>query len=315
MSIHTNATPKNSEIRVENEPRTVVPVPKANTQDAVEIELNVPVVALFLILLGIVVYGGYMFFKNGSAADPHANPPATLAAGMIDVTVPLKDIVMKGDVKAPYVFIEFSDFECPYCKEFATGVNNAGVQSTSAYQQIMASYIDTKKMQFGYSPYILATQHNPAATNEAVAFYCANDLGKGYEYQEILFRNTHANGLGLDNQGSSKESLVSVAQGLGLDSQKFSSCYDKRDVTKIDELKARIDLAVRKPWSAGYGDQWFGTPAFAICKIDAGNPSECQGKAFVGAWPFADMKGVIDSYLGQVPTATATVTPTVTKKK
>src|SRR3989344_1283659 len=105
------------------------------------------------------------------------------------VTVSVDDDPVLGDKNAPLTMIEFSDYECPFCKRHFTDV----------YSQIKKDYIDTGKLKLVYRDFIAVPGHNPLATSEAVAASCARDQGGDlmyFKYHDAIFTKTISNGNG-----------------------------------------------------------------------------------------------------------------------
>jgi protein-disulfide isomerase len=84
-------------------------------------------------------------------------------------------------VDAPVVLVEFSDFQCPYCKKFTDEIEPA----------IMRDFVSTGKVLFKYVPYSFLDDNSPGreSKNAAEAAYCAGDQGKFWEYHDMLFTN------------------------------------------------------------------------------------------------------------------------------
>ncbi len=83
-----------------------------------------------------------------------------------------------GKKDAPIVFIEFSDFQCPFCGRFY--IDTEG--------KIIKDYVDTGKVLFVYKDFPLKQIH-ALAQKAAEAANCANDQGKFWEYHDKLFDN------------------------------------------------------------------------------------------------------------------------------
>jgi protein-disulfide isomerase len=295
MSIHTNANPETSKIREQSNLRPADMTPTKKSQDPVELEISLPMLIVLILAIGVVIYAGYSFFFKKDGATVVKNPPATIEEGQVDVTVSLDYLTIRGDEKAKYMFVEISDFECPYCQLFSNG---AGDGKPSTFSQIESQYINTGIMKFGYAPYTPFAGHEPAATSEVIGFYCAKAQNKAFEYHKAVFAKTAGNGLGIDGKGAEKASLVTLAEDLGMNESEFAFCYDKRDIVTISKVQEKIKKEIRTPWGDKFGDKNFGTPAFAVCKLSADNPTTCVGKAYVGAGPYAEMKQIIDTFLG-----------------
>jgi protein-disulfide isomerase len=115
-----------------------------------------------------------------------------------------------GNPDAEVSLIEYSDFECPYCKRFhpitKELVDNSGGKVNLVYRHFPLSF------------------HNPGATREAEASECAADLGgnKGFwGYADAIYKRTKSNG-----NGFPADQLVPLAGELGMDADKFKDCLD-----------------------------------------------------------------------------------------
>jgi len=295
MSIHTNANPETSKIREQSNLRPADMTPPKKTQESAELEISLPMLAVLVVALGIVFYAGYSFFFKKDGATVVKEPPKSLEEGQVEVTLSTDYLTIRGDEKAKYLFVEFSDFECPYCKGFTVGTGDG---QPSTFDQIEKQYIKSGVMKFGYAPYTPLAAHKPAATNDTLGFYCAAAQGKAFEFHRKIFEQSLGNGLGIDGKATERGSIIALAKSIGLNESEFAACYDKRDIVSIDKVQEKVKQDVRTPWGDKFGDKYFGTPAFAVCKLSVDNPTTCVGKAYVGAWPYADMKKVIDTFLG-----------------
>jgi len=81
-----------------------------------------------------------------------------------------------GQEKAPVTMVEFSDLQCPFCRQFFVG----------AFPQIKKEYIDTGKVQFYYR-HLPLTSH-PLARPFANASECAHEQGKFWEMHDLIFK-------------------------------------------------------------------------------------------------------------------------------
>jgi protein-disulfide isomerase len=136
----------------------------------------------------------------------------------------------RGNPKAPVTIVEFSDYECPFCK-----------RGEDSVQKVVDTYGDKVRVVFRDYPLPFHPHARPAA--EAAA--CANAQGKFWEYNKKLFANQSALG---DDQ------LKAYAKELGLDTAKFDECFAKKT------FSAAIDKDLADGVAAGVN----GTPAFFI---------------------------------------------------
>lgn len=135
-----------------------------------------------------------------------------------------------GNEEASVVTVEFSDFNCQYCKLF----------HDETLQQLLEAY--EGKIQFVYRDFAIL---GPSSIDAAVAAECANEQGSFWEYHDILF----------ENQGAfSNDDLIGYAKQLELDTDAFSVCLE--DPEFINEV--RRDSAAAQQIGAR------GTPAFLI---------------------------------------------------
>ncbi len=110
-----------------------------------------------------------------------------------------------GPADAPVTIIEFSDFECPYCRR-----HNLEVRTL-----LLAAYGDN--IRYVFKDFPLSSIH-PNAIPAAEAALCANEQGMFWEYHERLFSMELA---------LSPQSYLQYAEALGLDMTNFSQCVEE----------------------------------------------------------------------------------------
>lgn len=146
------------------------------------------------------------------------------------VAVSAKGAPSKGNPNAPIQIIEFSEFQCPFCKK-----------TRPTIEQILTTYKD--KVHYSFRDFPLS--FHKLARKAAVAAHCAGAQGKYWEYNDMLFENQRELGL---------ESLKKYAKDLGLDSNKFEACLVS------DTYEDMIDESMADAAKAGVT----GTPAYFI---------------------------------------------------
>jgi protein-disulfide isomerase len=114
-----------------------------------------------------------------------------------------------GDPNAPVKVEEFSDFQCPFCRQF----------SDTMEEDFVAKYVATGKVHFTYVPFSFL---GPESLQAAEAAYCAMDQGKFWDFHDILFANQAGENAG--NYSDSK--LKGFAKQLKLDTAAFNACFD-----------------------------------------------------------------------------------------
>jgi len=135
----------------------------------------------------------------------------------------------RGPEKATVTVIEFSDYECPFCK-----------RAEETVKKVLSTYGD--KIRFVYRHYPLEFHAHARPAAEASA--CAGAQGKFWEYHDKLWTQSDL----------SEEKLKALAGEVGLDQAKFDECF------KNKQFKADIDKDMADASSVGVT----GTPAFFI---------------------------------------------------
>lgn len=179
---------------------------------------------------------------------------------------------IRGDPDAPVKIIEFSDFECPYCKRFH-----------QTMKQVMKEYGKDGKVAWVYRHFPLDSLHSKAR-KEAQAAECANELGGNaafWAYADKIFEVTPSNNR-LD-----LAKLPQLADEIGLDRGAFEKCLagDARGGKYAALIEADRKDAVR---SGGTG-----TP-YIIVKGPGG-----KTYPITGAQPYGTVKSIIETALGE----------------
>jgi protein-disulfide isomerase len=201
---------------------------------------------------------------NTAGQQPAPQPSDNLEA----VKKVSKQDHIRGNPNAPITIVEYSDTECPFCKQFH-----------QTMKQIIAEYGNSGKVAWVYRNFPLDQLH-PKARKEAEALECANELGgndKFWEYTDRLYEITPA------NNGLEESELPKIAQYVGLDVQKFNSCLSSGKYAKKveDDVKNATE-------TGGNGTPW----SIVITK---------DGKKYPlsGAQPYASVKQMIEGILNQ----------------
>lgn len=182
------------------------------------------------------------------------------AAERIDPTkIPIDGRPFKGPADAPITIVEFSEFQCPYCRRAASTVDN----------QVLKNYGDKIKLVFKHFPLGFHKWAEPAAIASECAFK-QNNEAFWYLYDK-LFENQRS-----INEGNIREKCLQWAEEANLDKKKFTSCYDNK------ETLARVKQDAEEGKSIGLT----GVPAFFV-----------NGKKLGGAQPYERFKEVIDEEL------------------
>lgn len=198
-----------------------------------------------VIIAGGLIAGAVLLGKNDSPPPVQAKnqpQPSVQKTGNLDAMMPVtKEDHIRGDINAPVKIVEYSDTECPFCKRFQDTMN-----------EVMDTYGTDGKVAWVYRHFPIDQLHSKAR-KEAVAMECANELGgndKFWEYADRLYGVTPA------NNGLDPAELPKIAEYVGLDKSKFSTClastkYDKHIQDEVENAQATGGNGT--PWSIVVG--------------------------------------------------------------
>ncbi len=185
--------------------------------------------------------------------------------------VSIDDDPVLGDKNAKVTLIDFTDYECPFCKRYYD----------ETFSQIKRDYIDTGKMKYVVRDLPLSFHAN--AHKEAQAAECAREQGGDeayFKYHDEIFKRTTSNGTGI-----ALDKLSVIANDLGLSGDTLQSCLD------ADKFKAEVDKDLADASAVGAT----GTPTFFIGKSTS--DGIITGTKIVGAQPYSAFQAEIDKQL------------------
>ena len=154
-----------------------------------------------------------------------------------DLPAPNKNDHLYGNPDAPVTLIEYSDFECPFCKRFHVTVKRLVDESAG-------------KVNWVYRHFPIDQLHPVKARREAVASECANELGGNeafWKFADRFFELTPSN-----NRTDIDVVLPQIAREIGLDESQFMACLDsgKYDQHIEEDLQSATASGGRgTPWS------------------------------------------------------------------
>jgi protein-disulfide isomerase len=210
-------------------PDPLIPPQSANTITFKRSHLYVVMIPLAFVL-GLSV--GFLFWGRDQAQPPSAAPQAIVQDAPVAPTqetfrrydVPVGDNPILGPANAPITIIEFSDYQCPYCRKW----------ETEAWPQIQAAY--PGKIRLVYRDFPLYSIH-PESEAAAIAAYCAGDQQKYWAYHDLLFS---------DQLPLGQDSYIKYAAQIKLDVNQFTQCITaqkfKDNVTKNYQYASNLGV-------------------------------------------------------------------------
>lgn len=123
---------------------------------------------------------------------------------------------IRGNAGAEVSIIEFSDYECPYCKRFH-----------GTPEEVLKRFDGRVNLVWRHFPLEF---HNPAAAVEAEAAECAAAQGGNeafWKFTDTLMERTLSNGKGMPVTAKDEHPLLSLVGELKLDKTAFKVCMDE----------------------------------------------------------------------------------------
>jgi protein-disulfide isomerase len=207
--------------------------------------------------LGEILHAMQQRSAQGTSTAPPGDP----------VRTSVTDAPVLGQSDAPVTLVEFSDYQCPYCRTFFL----------ATLPSLKREYIDTGKLRYVFRDYPLDQIH-PQARRAAEAARCAGDQGKYWEMHDVLFQNQRA---------LAPSEFSEHARNLGLDAAAFDACLES----------AKYAARVNKDHADGTAAGVQGTPGFVLAKTQAGDSVE--GTQIRGAQPLDVFRKLIDQLLAE----------------
>jgi protein-disulfide isomerase len=220
----------------------------------------------FAIIIAGLIIAGAIIFSGDRPTTRVANPENSQGADQEDFGFPeitLKEITkdehIRGDFDAPIKVVEFSDIECPFCRQFHVTM-----------KQVLEEYGD--EVAWVYRHFPLSNIH-PGAQKKAEASECVAELGGNdafWAYLDILF-----------DEQTSVDNLAKVAGRVDVKESDFTKCLESGRHQSL--VQAQLQDAVT---SGGQGTPHniVVTPSGEFVPID-------------GAQPFEFVKQVIDAVI------------------
>jgi len=190
-------------------------------------------------------------FVVSTARNEAESELETAFEGTVRVTASDRPVI--GEPDAPITIVEFTDYECPYCKRF----------HATTFASLKREYIQTGKVRWVVRD--LPLPMHPNARDAALAAHCAGDEGKFWEMRDLLFEKAPA---------ADTKFFQDYGTDLGLNATAYRTCL------ATGPYVAQIDSDVRDARRAGIS----GTPSFVLALT---GPDPLEGTLIVGAHPFA----------------------------
>ncbi len=178
------------------------------------------------ILLGYVVWGMDAAGANtpaaqtaGQTSGPVVEAPVTQQAQYKRYDIPTDNFYALGPADAPITIVEFSDYECPFCRRWYAEV----------YKPLLAAYPGRIRLVYRNLP---LTSIHPDALAAAEAAMCAGEQDVYWKYHDKLF----------SSEALGNSTFIQYAQDLGLNMAVFEACISDHKYQKT--IQTDSDFAI-----------------------------------------------------------------------
>ena len=169
-----------------------------------------------------------------------------------------------GDANAKLVIVEYSDFNCGFCRRF--------YQET--FPRLVNEYVATGKVRMSYKHYPFLRS---SSVWKAQAAECAGAQGRFWDYHGKLFSSEVGGG---EDEASVKQALAGLASELELNIEAFTACLND------SAIQQQVFSDAQEGQRLGVS----GTPSFLV-----------NGRPLVGAQPFEAFRALIEEELAKLP--------------
>ncbi len=163
--------------------------------------------ATLLASLFVIMLVGLQLKERWLAQPAHGAAPSNATERVTDLRVEIPREAVKGSEQAKVAFIEFSDFQCPFC----------GMHERETSPIIQKEFVDSGKVRYAFRNFPLTRIH-PFAQNAGVAALCAAEQNKFWPMHDRLFN---------DQKMLDVPDLLRHAQDIHLNQYTFKECLDR----------------------------------------------------------------------------------------
>ncbi len=222
------------------------------------------------IVFGFGLIAAAVFFSGFGSAPATAIKPSDVPAEPVKAEVrPLDDSdFVRGNPNAPIVVIEYSDYDCPFCKNFHDTMNT-----------VMDEFAVGGKVAWAYRQFPLEQLH-PNAPRISEAAFCVGELGGDeafWKFSDSIFNEREV------NEPTAMSRLPEFAEAAGVKTADFNTCLSS------GRNKAKVEASIQEGVAAGAQ----GTPYSIVMVGD-------QQAVINGAQPYAVVKQIIENLITQL---------------
>jgi len=226
-----------------------------------EIEIGLGPILLALVVIGglVAVAGWFVARRGGRGTVSQASPPAVVQPTSMPTPSSMErgtHVTAEGDpaigsAAAPITIVEYADYQCSNCRQFAEEV----------LPWLKRTWMAQGAVRVVFRDFAVKGAESVLA---AEAAHCAGEQGRYWSFHDALFAAQSG-----ENEGTFKrDRLVALAGQVGLDADALGACVD------ANRHRARVAAATQ----AALGQGFAGTPTFLV------NGHKTQGAIPTDRW-------------------------------
>jgi len=226
-----------------NETEKITPTPqKQSPMNAMMIPGAILITGL--LVAGAVIYSGQQGSSNLANVQGQAAQVVQQPTGNTDNVNPVtSEDHIRGSIDAPVKIVEFSDFECPFCKRLHFTM-----------KEVMDEYGESGQVAWVYRQFPLDSLHPVKARLESIISECVADIGGNdafWTFTDRFFELSPSN-----NRTDLDVVIPQIIGELGLSQSAIDQCVasGKYDQHVQDDVENAIATGGRgTPWSVVIG--------------------------------------------------------------
>lgn len=222
------------------------------------------------IVVGFTMIALAIFFSGNKGNDGPAAPPNVPEGDVLAASVRTVDETdyIKGNPNAPILMIEYSDYDCPFCKQYHETLT-----------QIMNEYGITGRVAWVYRQFPLEQLH-PNSPKISESALCVGSLGGSaafWKFTDAVFTSREL------EEPTNMVTLPELAVEAGVDKDAYQSCVSS------GQMKEKVEASVEEAFALGAQ----GTPYTVLV---VGNEQAVVN----GAQSYDVVKSIIDNLISQL---------------
>jgi len=229
------------------------------------IAIPIAIVVGFALIAGAIYFSGSRTSNTSQQATQ--NQPAAERPAAVDIRPVDSSDYIRGNPNAPIMIVEYSDYDCPFCKNFH-----------DTMKRIMDEFAVGGQVAWIYRQYPIVQLH-PNAPRISEAALCVGELAGQdgfWEFSDLIFSEREI------NAPTNMLKLNGFAATAGADSAEFETCLAS------GRHKATVEATLAEGSAAGIQ----GTPHSVIIAGD-------QKAAINGAQPYEVVRGIVSTLISQ----------------